>query len=159
MASTSIDDLDRYIIYALQRDARHTSGRDIAEARGVSASTVRNRISKLESNGIIRGSHLDVDYEEMGYQLYTIIFCTAPIPDRETLAKQALEVDGVVSVREIMTGDENVHITAVGRDSDDLSRIGRELSELGFEIAEEEIIRNEYTCAYSPFGREIDDSD
>lgn len=159
MASTSIDDLDRYIIYALQQDARHTSGGDIAKERGVSASTVRNRISKLESNGIIRGSHLDVDYEAMGYQLYTIIFCTAPIPDREQLAKQALDVDGVVSVREIMTGDENVHITAVGRDSDDLSRIGRELSALGFEIAEEEIIRNEYTCAYSPFGRDAEDSE
>jgi len=147
-----LDSLDRYIIYALQQDARHTSSSDIAAAKGVSPSTVRNRISKLESAGVIGGTHVDVDYERIGYQLYTLIFCTAPIPDRERLARQALDVEGVVSVREIMTGDENVHITAVGRDGDDLSRIGRELSALGFEIAEEEIIRNEYTNAYSPFG-------
>ena len=151
MAAVDLDDLDRYIVYALQRDARHTSSSDIAEAKGVSASTVRNRISKLESEGIIRGTHVDVDYEKMGFQLYTIIFCTAPIPDRERLAERALDVEGVISVREIMTGDENVHITAVGRDSDDLSRIGRELNSLGFEIAEEEIIRNEYTNPYSAF--------
>ncbi|MDQ2053158.1 MULTISPECIES: Lrp/AsnC family transcriptional regulator [Halobellus] len=152
MAAVDLDDLDRYIVYALQKDARHTSSSDIAETKGVSASTVRNRIGKLESEGIIRGTHVDVDYERMGYQLYTIIFCTAPIPERERLAEQALDVEGVISVREIMTGEENVHITAVGRDSDDLSRIGRELSSLGFEIVEEEIIRNEYTNPYSPFG-------
>ncbi|WP_256287906.1 Lrp/AsnC family transcriptional regulator [Halobellus inordinatus] len=152
MAAVDLDDLDRYIVYALQKDARHTSSSDIAEAKGVSASTVRNRIGKLESEGIIRGTHVDVDYERMGYQLYTIIFCTAPIPERERLAEQALDVEGVISVREIMTGEENVHITAVGRDSDDLSRIGRELSSLGFEIVEEEIIRNEYNNPYSPFG-------
>ncbi len=152
MAAVDLDDLDRYIVYALQQDARHTSSSDIAAARGVSPSTVRNRLSKLESAGVIAGTHIDVDYERIGYQLYTLIFCTAPIPDRERLARRALDVEGVISVREIMTGEENVHITAVGRDSDDLSRIGRELSALGFEIAEEEIIRNEYTTAYSQFG-------
>ncbi|WP_311171313.1 Lrp/AsnC family transcriptional regulator [Halobellus ordinarius] len=159
MAAVDLDDLDRYIVYALQRDARHTSSSDIAEAKGVSASTVRNRLSKLESAGIIRGTHVDVDYERMGYQLYTIIFCTAPIPERERLAEEALDVEGVISVREIMTGEENVHITAVGRDSDDLSRIGRELSSLGFEIVEEEIIRNEYTNPYSPFAEGVGDAD
>ena len=159
MAAVDLDDLDRYIVYALQKDARHTSSSDIAEAKGVSASTVRNRIGKLESEGIIRGTHVDVDYERMGYQLYTIIFCTAPIPERERLAEQALDVEGVISVREIMTGEENVHITAVGRDSDDLSRISRELSSLGFEIVEEEIIRNEYTNPYSPFGSDSSGED
>ncbi|WP_144901975.1 Lrp/AsnC family transcriptional regulator [Halobellus captivus] len=159
MAAVDLDDLDRYIVYALQKDARHTSSSDIAEAKGVSASTVRNRISKLESAGIIRGTHVDVDYEKMGFQLYTIIFCTAPIPKRERLAERALEVDGVIFVREIMTGEENVHITAVGRDSDDLSRIGRELSSLGFEIVEEEIIRNEYSNPYSEFGTCLSDDD
>ncbi|ELZ84352.1 Lrp/AsnC family transcriptional regulator [Haloferax larsenii] len=159
MATISVDDLDKYILYALQKDARHTSGSDIAEAFGVSASTVRNRVGKLESKGVIRGSHLDIDYEALGYQLHTIIFCTAPIPEREQLAKAALEVDGVISVREIMTGEKNVHITALGRNSDDLSRIGRELSALGFEIAEEELIRNEYTSPYSPFGKGSTDED
>ncbi|WP_224332574.1 Lrp/AsnC family transcriptional regulator [Haloprofundus halobius] len=151
MPQREIDDLDRYIIYALQGDARGTSAREIADARGVSSSTVRNRIKRLQDDGIIRGSHLDIDFEAAGYQLYTLILCTAPIPKREQLARQALDVDGVVSVREIMTGDENVHITVVGQDSDDLSRIGRDLSALGFEIVEEELIRNEYTCAYTAF--------
>jgi DNA-binding Lrp family transcriptional regulator len=151
-----LDDLDRYIIYALQEDARGTSAREIADVKGVSPSTVRNRIRRLEESDVVRGSHLDIDFEAAGYQLYTLILCTAPIPDRERLAREACDVEGVVSVRELMTGEENVHITVVGEDSDDLSRIGRDLNALGFEIVEEELIRNEYTCAYSPFGESSD---
>lgn len=151
MSERELDDLDEYILFRLQRDARTTSAAEIAGDYGVSPSTVRNRIKRLEDDGIVRGSHLDVDYERAGYQLYTVIFCTAPIPERESLAEQALDVPGVISVRELMTGDENVHIVALGRDSDDLSRIGRDLSALGFEIVEEELIRNEYTRPYHGF--------
>lgn len=42
-----IDDLDRRIIYALQRDARHTATSEIAESLDIPARTVRNRIDKL----------------------------------------------------------------------------------------------------------------
>ena len=148
----SLDELDRHIVYALQQDSRNTSARSIADARGVSPSTVRKRISGLEDRGIITGYTLEVDYEAAGFQLYTLIICTAPIPEREELAQQALEVSGVVSVREIMTGAENVHVTVVGEDGDDLSRIGRELNALGLEIVDEDLVRNEYDHAYHGFG-------
>ena len=159
MTLEGLDELDKKIIHELQTDARHTSSGTIADAADVSASTVRNRIQRLEEQGLISGYHADVEYESAGYQLYTLIICTAPVPRREELAEAALEVPGVVRVTEVMTGEENVHITAVGRDSDDLSRIGRELSSLGFEIVEEEIIRNEYTNPYSPFGEGVADEE
>ncbi len=152
MVRDRLDDLDRYIIYQLQRDARHTSSGTIAEAMDVSPSTVRNRISQLEDNGIIRGHHAEIDYERAGFQLYTLIICTAPIPDREDLARAALDVSGVVEVQEVMTGEDNVHVTAVGRDGDDLTRIGRELSDLGLQVVDEDIIRNHYTNPYHEFG-------
>src|SRR5699024_524940 len=91
-----------------------------------------------------------------GYQLFIIIFCTAPIPERERLAREALSVTGVVSARELMTGQENIHVTAIGRSGDDLSRIGRDLSALDLEIVEEELVRNEYTCPLHWFGKETD---
>lgn len=146
-----LDDLDRAILHALQAEARQTAASDVAERMDVSASTVRNRIRRLEDANVIRGYHADVDYERTGFQLFTLLVCTAPIPDREALASAALDVSGVVHVREVMTGVENVHIAAVGRDGDDLSRIGRELSGLGFEIADEDIIRNEHAVPYEGF--------
>ena len=146
-----IDDLDRRIIHALQEDARHTSASEIAESLDVSARTVRNRIAKLEEAGVIRGYDVDVDYEAAGYQLHTLIVCTAPIHEREEVARRALDVEGVVAIREVMTGADNVHVEVVGIDGNDLSRIGRDLNELGLEVVDEDLIRNEYTRPFHPF--------
>lgn len=154
METEDLDDLDRAIIYALQGDARRTSASDIADEAGVSPSTVRKRLARLEDTGIVRGYHLDVDYERAGFQLHTLIVCTAPIPEREELARRAREVAGVVAVREVMTGHENVHVEVVGRDGDDLSRIGRELDALGLTIEDEDLIRREYAIPYDGFATE-----
>lgn len=151
MEEVDLDELDRFIVHALQGDARHTSASDVAEDAGVSPSTVRKRIANLEEVGIIEGYHVDVDYELAGFQLHTLILCTAEIPEREELARQAREIDGVVAVREVMTGVENVHVEVLGRDGDDLSRIGTELDAIGLHVEEEDLIRNEYHCAYEGF--------
>ena len=150
-----LDSLDRYIIYALQVDARHTSSSDIAERMDVSSSTVRNRIGRLEEQGIIRGYHADVDYELAGFQLHTLIVCSAPIPEREEYAEAALEVSGVVDVHEVMTGEENVLVTVVGEDGDDLSRIGRELSAIGLHVVDEDLIRSHHGHPYEGFYDDI----
>jgi len=157
MTLEGLDDLDRTILHALQRDARHTSSQDIADEAGVSASTVRNRIRRLEERGIVTGYHADVDYEQAGYQLYTLIICTAPVPRREELAAEAVDVPGVVRVEEVMTGTQNVHVFAVGRDSDDLSRIGRDLDDLGLEVADEDLIRNVHSGPFEGFDADARD--
>ena len=151
MTDSELDDLDRAILYALQDDTRNLSTSSIADRMDVAASTVRTRIRNLEDAGIITGYHAEVDYEAAGFQLHTLIVCNVAIPERERLARDALEIKGVVAVREVMTGNENVHIEVVGRDADDLSRIGQELDELGLEVEDEDIIRNEYVHPYSGF--------
>jgi Lrp/AsnC family leucine-responsive transcriptional regulator len=147
----NLDELDRYILYRLQGDARDTSSSDIADRMGVSSSTVRNRIGRLEDDGIITEYNARVDFEAAGSQLHTLIVCTAPIPDRNELARKALDVEGVVDVREVMTGEENVHVGIVGTDSNDLNRIGEALDEIGLEVNDEDLIRNEYTTPYEGF--------
>jgi len=152
MATRELDALDRHILYRLQTEARHTSSSDIAASLDVSASTVRNRIQRLESDGVIRGYHADVDYETAGYQLFTLIVCTAAIPERAELAEAAAEVPGVVEVQEVMTGEANVLVRAIGVDGDDLSRIGEELDELGLRVSDEDLVRNTHRRPYSRFG-------
>lgn len=153
METEDLDDLDRCILHSLQEDARNVSASTIAERVDVSARTVRNRIDRLEESGVVRGYRLDVDYESAGYQLHTMIVCTAPISDREQIARDVLEVPGVVAVSEIMTGDQNLHVEVVGTDGDDLSRITRDLNALGLEINDEDIIRNEYVNPFHQFDR------
>jgi len=155
----NLDKLDRYIVYCLQQDARNTSSSDIAERMDVSSSTVRNRIHRLEADGIITEYNARVDFEAAGSQLHTLIVCTAPIPRRNELARRALDIEGVVDVREVMTGEENVHVGIVGTDSNDLNRIGEELDEIGLEVNDEDLIRNEYTTPYEGFAVETDDEE
>ena len=151
MNDDELDSVDRSILYYLQQDARHTSSSDIAAQLDLSPSTVRTRLNKLEESGIIRGYHVDIDYDRAGYPLYTKIICTAPVTERERLAKEAQEVSGVTAVREIMTGKRNVYVNAIGQTHDDLNRIAEELDELGLDIVDEQLIRDEYVCSYHGF--------
>lgn len=149
MAIRDLDSLDRQILYQLQKEARHTSSSDVAVEFDASASTVRNRIQQLEADGVIRGYHADVDYERAGYQLFNLIFCTAPIPEREELAAEAAEIPGVIEVLEVMTGEVNVLVQAVGVNGDDLTRIGEELDEIGLQVLDEDLIRNTHRSPYA----------
>jgi len=151
MKDGKLDSIDRHILYYLQQDARKTSSSDIAEKLDLSPSTVRTRLNALEENGIIRGYHIDIDYDLAGYPLYTKIICTAPVPNRDELANQAREIRGVTAVREIMTGERNVYVNAIGKDHDDLNRISQDLDTLGLTIVDEQLIRDEYVCPYHGF--------
>lgn len=156
MKNGDLDAVDKQILYYLQQDARSTSSTDIGEKLGVSSSTVRTRLNKLEESGIIRGYHIDIDYDLAGYPLYTKIICTAPVPERDELANEARTIRGVTAVREIMTGERNVYVNAIGKDHDDLNRISTELDALGLGIVDEQLIRDEYVCPYHGFLDEDD---
>ena len=129
------------------------SASTIAERLDVSARTVRNRIDRLEESGVINGYRLDVNYEIAGYQLHTMVVCTAPIEGREEIAKEAADVPGVINVREIMTGDQNLLVEVVGTDGDDLSRITSDLNGIGVHINDEDIIRNDHDSQFHKFDR------
>ncbi|MDS0220589.1 Lrp/AsnC family transcriptional regulator [Haloarcula sp. S1AR25-5A] len=151
MKDSELDSIDKHILYYLQQDARGTSSSDIAEELDLSSSTVRTRLNKLEESGIVRGYHIDIDYELAGYPLYTKIICTAPVSQRDAFANEARKISGVTAVREVMTGKRNVYVNAIGRDHDDLNRISEELDALGLDVVDEQLIRDEYVCPFHGF--------
>ena len=151
MKKRELDATERRILYYLQQDARRTASSDIAAELDLSSSTVRTRLKRLEESGIVRGYHIDIDYDLAGYPLYTKLICTAPIPERDVLANRARDIRGVTAVREIMTGKRNVYVNAIGSDHDDLNRISEDLDALGLDIVDEQLIRDEYVCPYHGF--------
>mgnify|MGYP003836700769 CR=1 FL=1 len=146
------DTVDERILYYLSQDARHTSAPDIAEKVDVSAPTVRNRIRRLEEEGVIRGYHTDIDYQKVNGRLTNHYICSTGNRDRGEMAQRVLDVQGVINVREIMSGKGDLRITVVGEDTDDLTRIAQGISSLGIEIDDEDLIHREYFRAYAPFG-------
>lgn len=149
-----VDEIDKRILYYLGSDARNTAAPAIAEEVDVTPATVRNRIRQLEKHGILRGYPADIDYEQIDGRIRYLFTCTAPVTERERLSQAALDVSGVVNVRELMAGPSNLHVTAVGVDTDDVSRIARELSALGLEIEDDDVVEHEYHHPYHPFGPE-----
>jgi Lrp/AsnC family transcriptional regulator, leucine-responsive regulatory protein len=157
MSQDTLDEVDRGILHLLQQDARNTTTTEMGEAVGVSASTVGNRLQRLENEGIVKGYHPQIDYHEADFPLRVLFVCTAPIPEREELAERALEANGVVNVKEIMAGVENVHVEAVARDRDNMVAIGRSLDDAGLDVMNEMLVKDEHVQPFDHFGDEATD--
>jgi Lrp/AsnC family leucine-responsive transcriptional regulator len=153
MSDDGIDDVDRAILYALQEDARNTSSGDVAERTDTADSTVRKRIQSLEADGVVKGYSAEVDYQRAGYPLRMLLFCTAPIPERGDLVPEVLEIEGVVSVQELVTGDQNLLVTAVGESDSDITPVAQRLLEMGLTVADEVLVRSHETTPFGKFDR------
>lgn len=163
-AVSGLDDVDRAVLYFLSEDARHSSATDIAEHVRVSAQTVRNRIQQLEDEGVIEGYYTQIDFERADGLLRNLYMCTTATEDRAQKARQALQIPGVITVQEVMTGHNDLRITAVGADTDEISQIARAITDLGIDIEEEDLIRRVHVSPYRqyspdavPTGVEISD--
>lgn len=115
-----IDDVDRGILRALQRDARDTTAQAMAESVDASASTVRNRIGRLEASGIIEGYVPLIGYDAAGLSVLTRVVCSAPQSANVVEPAELLRRDGVVQVSETVADTANVTVTVVGTDGDDV---------------------------------------
>jgi DNA-binding Lrp family transcriptional regulator len=151
MVDNGIDEVDGAILHALQEDARNMASGEIAERTDTSDSTVRKRIQRLESDGVIKGYSADVDYDKSGYPLRMLLFCTASIPERGDLVPEILELDGVVSVQELVTGEQNLLVTAVGESDDDITPVAQALLEMGLTVADEVLVRSHETTPFGDF--------
>lgn len=149
-----LDEIDRRIIYELMQDARNTSAPMIAEDLSVTPGTIRNRINRLEEEGIIKGYTARIDFERANSRLAALYMCTVPAGDREQLAAEVQKISGVINVRILMAGRRDLHVVAVGENTKDLQRIARSLSELGIEIEDEEILQTELHSPYERFNPE-----
>jgi Lrp/AsnC family leucine-responsive transcriptional regulator len=112
------DERDLEIIAALQEDARATYA-DIGRRVGLAASSVHDRVRKLEQLGVIRGYEAIVDPESLGLFVTALVALTPldptqpdDLPDRvrdfpevEDCFSIAGEANYILKVRTKTTGD------------------------------------------------------
>jgi Transcriptional regulators len=120
-----------------------------------SDSTVGKRIQRLEDAGVIKGYSADIDYGASGYPLRMLLFCTASIPERGDLVPEILAIDGVVSVQELVTGEQNLLVTAVGESDSDITPVAQGLLDLGLTVADEVLVRSHETTPYAEFDHRV----
>jgi Lrp/AsnC family leucine-responsive transcriptional regulator len=109
-----LDPINRRILSELQLDARLTLA-ELARRLHVSSPTVAERLSRLESAGVIRGYHADVDPVAAGFAL-SVMIRVRPAPRQ--LPKVAEMVRGMPEVVEChrITGEDCFLVKAHVRD-------------------------------------------
>lgn len=143
MSDYSLDETDRRLLELLQDNARY-SAINLAELIGVSDNTIHNRIDRLEEQGIITEYSTSIDHRAVGLEFHFLLVCTVPISEREAAAEQVVDLPGVLGVTELMTGQRNLQIRAVGARDDDITRLARKLDQLGIAIDDEVLVRAEH---------------
>lgn len=146
-----LDDIDRSILYMLQQDARDTTAQEIADQVGVSASTVRNRIEALEADDIIRGYHPEINYEAANLPLQVTFVVSVPPTEIADYSEQIRGIQGVIDVREMLTGRRNIHVDVVGTTTTEITRITDAIHNLGVEIETSEMMRRRHVQPFNHF--------
>jgi Lrp/AsnC family transcriptional regulator, leucine-responsive regulatory protein len=93
----SLDDTDRAIVRALQANARATYT-EIGRAVGLSAASVHERVHRLETRGVIRGYHAEVDPEVLGLEVLSLV----SVVSSDSIDAGATEA-GMAAVRQVET--------------------------------------------------------
>jgi len=146
-----LDDVDRSILYLLQEDARGTSAKAMSDTIGVSASTIRNRIDQLEDDGIIRGYHPEIDYEAANIPLQVTFVISAPPTELQDYSEQIRGIQGVIDVREMLTGQRNIHVHVVGTDTNEITQITDAIHDTGAKIESSEVMRQRHVQPFNHF--------
>ena len=149
----TLDTVDRGILYELQLDARNTTHEEISEELGISPSTVRNRITKLEAAEIIETYVPQLNYERAGFPLRVLFVCTTAPEIRSQCAQQAIELEGVIRIDETITSEQNLGIHVVALDTQNLTEITQQLTGLDLQINSSEIVTKTYTKPFTHFER------
>ena len=146
-----LDDIDRSILYLLQKNARNSTAQEMSETVGVSASTVRNRIAQLEADGIIKGYHPEIDYEAANLPLKVTFVVTVPPTEIGEYSERIRKTKGVIDIREMITGRRNLYVDVVATNSPELTQITDTIHQLGVEIESSELVRRRRVQPFNHF--------
>lgn len=154
-----LDDVDRGILRALQRDARNTTAQEMAEAVGVSASTVRNRIDRLEGSGVVQGYVPRLDYGAAGLPVQALLVCSAPVTGAHSSLEDLVEIGGVVAVARTVTDRDNVYARVPASNVGDVQRVIGEFHDVGLRVERAALVgaHRDQPCNHPAFASPNDD--
>ena len=109
MANQKIDKLDKQILTMIAEDAR-VPFLEVARACNVSGAAIHQRIQKLSSAGIIKGSKFIVDPEKIGYETCAFIGLNLKNPENfDRVVEELKKIPEVVECH-YTTGDFDLFI-------------------------------------------------
>ncbi|WP_299934922.1 Lrp/AsnC family transcriptional regulator [uncultured Pelagimonas sp.] len=128
MNDETLDNLDKAILRALQRDAS-LSQRELAEKVGLSQNSCWRRLTKLRQIGVITGQTIRLDPQAVGLGLTVFVMLRTRHHSADWLdafRRSVLAIENVIDFFRI-AGDYDYMLKIVARDMNDFDRIYQRL--------------------------------
>ena len=115
---TEVDRTDRQILALLSKNVRMTN-KELAHVVGLSASSVHERVKKLNESGLIEGAHLNVDLARMGLALKALLFVQLSEHEKTNLTRFMRDLLEISEVRAawMITGRFDAVVEIATRDT------------------------------------------
>lgn len=101
------------------------------------------------------GYNPEINYEQAGYPMRVLFICSTDLSRRSEMAQKALDVRGVVNVREMLAGEENLHVEVVAESTSDVKDSTELLDALGLRIVSSNILAEERIQPWNHFHQEV----
>ena len=115
----SLDEIDRKLIEELMNNSR-SSMRQLATKLDVALGTIRNRLERLEQDGVIKGYNVILDPVKVGWEMTVIVGLRITKGRMIEVQKRIAEDPRVFLVYDV-TGDYDSFVIAKVQDTDDLN--------------------------------------
>ena len=122
MAQHSLDALDKKILRLVAEDAR-IPFLEVARACNVSGAAIHQRIQKLTSQGVLKGSQFIIDPEKVGYETCAYVSLYLKDPESHDVVVEALKKIPEVVECHATTGDMDLFIKMYAKNNRDLMTI------------------------------------
>ena len=124
----SVDKLDLAIVEKLSEDGR-ISFRKISEEIGISADTIIRRFEKLKSSGNVKVS-IQINPEKLGYcTILDFSIAFAFQQETDAILENLSKIPDVIIILKT-SGDYDLHVTAMARDTEQQFRIQEEIAKI-----------------------------
>ena len=124
-----MDTLDLKILASLDSDARRPYA-DLARELEVSQPTIADRVRRLESRGVVRGTMLCVDHARLGFTVTAFVRLRSTPAQKNGLIDIARDIPQVIEMHAV-TGEDCMIARVVARSVDELAGILDRLSVFG----------------------------
>ncbi len=112
-----LDDIDRKILYILQKRGRITNAQ-LSKEIGLSPAPTLERVKKLESSGVIRSYHAKLDREQVGLGVSTFVLVTLKGHNKANIQKFTESINKIDEIIEChhITGSGDFILRVVSKD-------------------------------------------
>jgi Lrp/AsnC family leucine-responsive transcriptional regulator len=116
-----MDTLDLRILASLDADTRRPYA-DLARELDVSQPTIADRVRRLESRGVLRGTMLCVDYARLCFTVMAFVRLRMTPSHRQGLVEAARDMPQIIEMHQV-TGEDCMIARIVARSVDELGGI------------------------------------